>query len=328
MSIQKDSSTSKLTSSNLRDYSIGMVAVNKLRNSDIIEVAPLEKLTLLDGELTDHVEELSISGQSSTGSYNTQVKTTATIKAKWWPGENTNRRTPPDVRRGEKVRIIQFADDMTNFYWTTMEDSFQLRRLETSTMAWSADASNPPDPKNNNCYVSEVSTHDGLVSFTTSKANGEKFAYNVQINTKEGKVVITDDANNYIHINSNQDLIDLTNSRGTFLRLNGDDMQINVVGNLSIKVGGSSSTDVADSTNLTSGSSITNSSPTITEDGGNINLTGNISSSGGSHGGDGRMSMGGDVDMKNLDVTGDAKFSGVTYAKKVVSEEPIEAPNV
>lgn len=336
MSTLRDTASHELTQSNMRVYSLGTVAANKLRGSHVIEVTPIEKLPLLDGEITDHVEELTIDGQSSTGAYSTKVKTSATIQATWYPGENTNRRNAPDVRRGEIVNILQFADDMTQFYWTTLTDSFHLRRLETSTVALSGDPDNPPSEDLSNCYVFESSTHDGLVRLRTSQANGEPYAYDVEINTKAGTVTITDNANNYIHINSNQDLIDLTNGRGTFLRLNADDMEINVVNNLSINVGGKTSVNVADSIDTESGStitssaasSVTNKAPTIVEDGGNINLTGNVSSSGGSFGGTGKMDMGGDVTMQNLDVTGNANVSSVLHANKVISDQPIDAPNV
>lgn len=326
-------------------YSIGMVAANKLRGSSVIEVTPIEVTPLLSGELTDNVTEVELAGSDSLGqSYNVKSKMTASIQAHWIPMSDTNRLTAPDVRRGEVVAIYQFGDSDV-YHWACLRDMHYLRRLETVTYVFSADPNAPADPKADNCYYLEVSTHDGVVTFRTSKANGEPFAYTMQFNTKEGKVVLTDDIDNYFTIDSEQNLLEMRSSGGSFMQILDKDITINaegnytriVKGNVTETTEGSSSTntqgpvsnETASSMSNSAASSITNSAPAITEDAGSIALNGTISSGGGSFGGKGDVKMQGDVKIDGVvEADQGAVFGGTVKANQIISEQAVIAPNV
>lgn len=336
MSQPSDSKTEAQTASNLRLVSIGQVAANKLRGSWDIEVTLLEKLPFIEGENTDNAEEKIQSGKGLNGAaYSAKGFATTTVRATWWPGENTNRRTAPDVRRNEIVSVFQFGDSDA-YYWTTSKDGFHLRRLETVTYAWSADANNPPDPKKNNCYYFEVSTHDGLVTFHTSKANGERTTFDMQYNTKEGLFTLTDDEGNYFHINTDRAFIELRNSRGSLIQLNGENGLIKIPKNLTLDIGGdliqriagSVLTKAGNDVSTDAGSRVTTKAPSIVEDAANINMQGNISSGGGSFGGDGQMQIGGHIRAKTIETSGRVRVNDTLSAQHVQSDTAIDAPNV
>lgn len=210
----------RLSISKLRPYSIGIVASNKKLSSKTIDVTPVEELTMLDGELTANTVNLKATGKDANGrAYSSNVNTTVTIKADWLPMGSSNRFTAPDVRRGESVMIYQFGD-ADQYYWTTLKDDMKLRRLETVIYGFSGTSAEVDSFNPSNCYFLEVSTHRGAVTFHTSTANGEPYAYDVQINTKEGSVTITDDAGNKFLLDSKVDRLVMQNSTGSMVDVN------------------------------------------------------------------------------------------------------------
>lgn len=203
----------------LQPYSIGIVAANKLLDSKDIEVTPVEDMPGLSGEVTDNVVTYTASGVDAQGSaFKTNIDTTASIKATWLPIGCTNRKTAPDVRRGEYVMIYRFGDT-DKYWWVDMLQATTLRRLETVVFAISNNSQeNIPDDANST-YFFEMSTITKTITLHTSKNDGEPFAYDLQINAKEGKIVVQDDASNYFMMDSaNKQLI----------MSNGDDSCVNI----------------------------------------------------------------------------------------------------
>lgn len=199
-------------------YSIGIVAIDKPLNSEWIEVSPIEVLPMLDGEVTDHVVSVSASGQDASGrQYERSAKTTNTIKAKWIAFGQTNRMTPPDVRRGEKVRIYRLSDSDV-FYWSEFEHASNTRRLETVVQAYSGTRQENEVMKPENSYTQGVSTHEKWVNLiTTSKADGERWLYKVFVDAKNGQVWIKDDIGNEILLDSGEHRVKLKNASGSFI---------------------------------------------------------------------------------------------------------------
>ena len=202
-------------------YSLGIVAINKDLNSNIIEVTPIEKMNLVSGEVTDNADTLATSGKDADGNtYNSQVMLTNTITATWMPFGNGNRMTAPDVRRGERVQIFRLANS-EKFYWDTIENS-STRKLETVTYAYSGTKNENEQMNENNSYTQGVSTHDGFVNLiTTSKTNGEKFKYVISVDSKNGTVTIKDDVNNIIELISENSEIRIKNAAGSIFDLKG-----------------------------------------------------------------------------------------------------------
>lgn len=202
--------------SNLKVYSLAVVANNKPLDTNEIVATPIEKLTMLDGEIVSMPYDQEAAGNSVDGTaYQTKVKVDSAVRAKWMPWAGSNRRTAPDVRRGERVLLFQFADN-NDFYWTTMGLDDHLRKLET--VVWSISAT--PDEEADslapeNSYTLEMSSHTQTITLKTSKANGEYCVYALQMNLKEGRIVLTDDMDNEIEFNTAETLISMINADGT-----------------------------------------------------------------------------------------------------------------
>jgi len=208
------------TISKLTFYSLGLVAANKALNSHVIEVTPVEDFPMLNGEITDNIEKYTSSTKDAQGSAkNTEVNTTASVKAVWLPINNSNRKTSPDVRRGETVVLYKFGDS-DKYWWNTLFDDNKLRRLETVVYAFSNNSKENIADTAESTYYLEVSTHRKLMHIHTSKNDGEPFAYDVQIDAKNGVITITDDADNFIILNSKDRRLVLHNADGSVIDVN------------------------------------------------------------------------------------------------------------
>lgn len=205
--------------SGLRFYSIGRAANNKALNTKELEVTPIEQLSMLDGEIVSLPFDSEVSGQKADGSeYSAKVVLNTALTATWLP-MNSNRKSPPDIRRGERVVIWRYQDT-DQFYWTETGWDDHLRRLETVHYRWSATADEGADMEDpTNYYHLSVSTHEGLIHLETMLANGEKAKYALQINTKEGVVGLADDFGNFWQIESVEKIISIQNGDGSLWQL-------------------------------------------------------------------------------------------------------------
>lgn len=207
-------------SSKFRPYSAGVVAENKELSSNKVQVVPVEVLPMLDGELKSNPSPLESSGVDANGeNYELSLDTDIAIEAEWlrW---NTNRQTSPDVRRGERVMLWQYADT-DKFYWTSLGMDQHLRKLETVRYAISAtrdEAETELTP--DNTYSVEMSSHNKTITVKTCKADNEVNDYTLQINGKDGIVVIADDLGNYLQLESQENRITFKNADGTEWILN------------------------------------------------------------------------------------------------------------
>lgn len=208
-------------SSGFRFYSKATVAANKKRSSKLIEAVPIEDMPMLDGELSDNTVEYSAKGAGKDGenAFEHDLKTTASVEAEWLPWGSSNRITAPDVRRGAEVLLFKYKD-VDKYYWISLGDNRATTRLETVTHAWSNERKENVPLDASNTYWMEVSTHDKYIHLQTSKNDGEPFAYIVQINTKDGSVVMQDDVGNLFLIDSKNTHIRLQNKEKSFVDLN------------------------------------------------------------------------------------------------------------
>lgn len=223
--------------SKLHLYSYGIVAANKSLKSNNIQVTPIEKLQMTDGELTDNLTTANTSVVDADGaSTDTTTYQSATLTARWLPF-SSNRKTSPDVRRGEKVCIWKFAD-ADKYYWSELEYEGKFRKLETVIYAFSATMNEGDDEAADTTYFFEISTHNKQVRFHTSMANSEPYSYDFLLNTGEGQFQFMDNIENIFFLDSAAKQWVLKNAEGSFINLNGKDLQINVVGDFTTKVGG------------------------------------------------------------------------------------------
>lgn len=201
-------------------YSIGIVAANKPLKSRHIEVTPMEDSPMLDGEITDNQDKYESKGSNSEGqAFEVSLKTTASIRALWVPFGDTNRKTAPDVRRGERVAIYRFGD-ADEYFWTTMTHHEKIRRLETVVYAFSNNSKENIENDSSSTYYFEISTHTKLITFHTAKNDGEFCSYNFQVNTKLGNFTFEDDIGNFIFLDSKEKQIKMKNIDDSFVDIN------------------------------------------------------------------------------------------------------------
>lgn len=192
--------------SKFKAYSIGIVAENKALNSREVEVVPIEDSITLDGEFSAESRDYITKGVTDEEiPYDLEIGTTISINATWLPINSSNRHTAPDVRRGERVILYRFGDN-DEFWWSTLRDNLELRKLETVIYAFSGTKVEGAPVNADNYYFLEISTHKKLVNFSTSKADGETWRYNIQINTEPGQgfIKIEDDDGQFIILDSKE----------------------------------------------------------------------------------------------------------------------------
>lgn len=216
---------------------VGVVAADKGINDISIEVVVPE----LNPSLTGQVG-VATSSQSVTltdlngGQINSTVTTKTTITAYYY-GNNTNRTFPPDVVKGEQVRIIRFSNS-DKYYWESMGRDDGLRKTETLRFEVK-DRQNFNDPSDDShTYSIELdSKRAGHVRILTSKGNGEPYAYTLLFDTKNGKVQLSDDIGNAFTIDSANSKVIVRNSKSAFLMLNGLDAIFAAPRDVTIKAG-------------------------------------------------------------------------------------------
>lgn len=216
--------------SEFRCVAMGISAENKTLGVLTLKVTPHEKLSMMDGEVADKVDTVQYNGVNSRGEAQAGTSFVGqTIEAYWLP--ESNRVTAPDIRRGERISLWQFAGN-DKWYWQDMGLDKDQRRLETVTYAISADPSAPMAADLSNCYFLEISGHNKTVTFSTSKSNGEIVKYNTQYDMANGHVVTEDDLGNYNLFDSKNTNLRSQNANGTFVELNKQDINMSAPQNI------------------------------------------------------------------------------------------------
>lgn len=206
--------------SNFQKVSMGIVLADKPADSWEIEVKPHETNGLSDGIAPVDKSTTEVTGVNNTGeSYSETVTASHGILAKWYP-DQANRISAPDVKAGEIVELWKYADS-DQYYWRSSNLNHENRDKETITIA----AANKPKKDkvkldSSNSYFMEMCTRTKQVTLKTNKNDGEKFAYTIQVNTKSGAVVITDDVGNYIQLDSSENTIELLSNAGSSIKVN------------------------------------------------------------------------------------------------------------
>jgi len=209
-----------LDQSKFKFYSFAIVANNKAMSETKIQATPIESMPMLDGEIVSLPVEEEIDGQDAEGqAYQSKVTTDTAVEAEWFPFGTTNRRTPPDVRRGEEVMLFSYADT-DKFYWMTTGRKDHLRKLETVIYTFSATTDEDADSTDpENCYTFEVSSHDGRITMRTTKQHKEFCEYAFQFDLNAGTVLLADDLGNEFFFDSKNTLLRLENADGTKIEL-------------------------------------------------------------------------------------------------------------
>lgn len=209
-------------SNNLRTY-IGIVAETKELESRIAKINCPEITPTLSGPISDRTKRESVELMDVNGNkYNTIVHTTNTITAEYWGGD-TNRVYPPDIVKGEVVIIYQYANSDT-YYWDSISHSDDLRCRERYRIACANSPNTTKVLSDDNTYWFEIDTINKRVTIGTSDGDGEKFIYRLLIDPSNTKFHVYDNIGNEIYLNSEESIVRLQNSKGSFISANALDV--------------------------------------------------------------------------------------------------------
>lgn len=222
--------------SQLQIFSYGVAASNKELSSHDLEITPMEQASLVNGELTQAATEDTVSGKDADGaSFEASTNTSATVTARWLPF-SSNRKTPPDIRRGEKVAIWRFGD-ADKYYWSELEYEAKLRKLETVVYSYSNTQVEDEEATSETTYYFEISTHTKVIKVHTSQSDGEPFGYDIVLNTKDGNFTIMDTIENYFRLDSQEHQLILSNADKSYFEINKEDINLYAIRDFNIFAG-------------------------------------------------------------------------------------------
>ena len=203
---------------------IGVVAADKQPNDITIEVTVIELVPALTGQVNTQTNTQTVTLSDLNGaSINSSITTKTTITAYYYGGD-TNRPFPPDVVRGEQVKILQYANN-DRYYWMSMGRDDQLRYTETyrTEVKNRKNFSDPSD--DNHTYSIELDTKRSQhIRLLTSNGNGEKHVYVLLLDAGASRIQLSDEIGNSLTMDSEKSKVILRNSSKSFLMLNGQDI--------------------------------------------------------------------------------------------------------
>ncbi len=315
-------------------YSLGIVTEDKARGSDTIKVSPIEEFNFTDGLLSAATVKQNVSLPDAKGTMtSSNVTSTVVITADWIPFGESNRMTAPDVIKNETVMIFRYADT-DEYHWTTIFREPGIRRQETVTYMFG----NIKDPlkafDKESSYWFEVSTHDKYVHLHTAKNDGEPFAYDIILDTKNGTVELTDDIQNFIKLDSKESDITVETNKTINLNatskvtVNTTDCEVNA-SNTCVVNTTTATVNASDSLNVNSPESNFSGNVTIQDNlkvvktisgTGGIAVTdpSNLSGTGGAASFEGTIKVTGDVDAtNNISAGGDITAGGTVHGTNI-----------
>lgn len=192
----------------------GIVLEDKLPNVETLSVQLLEINPFTDGKVEVQTDTIDV-GDSATDTFET-VEVSNAIEATYF-SFLTNRAYAPDVKKNEQVLVFRYADSQ-NYYWFPLGRDDHLRRTERVTIRASNNLTVPQGLSDNNSYTLELDTkYQGHILLKTSKTSGEKYQYQIKIDTQKNTIQICDDKNNQILLDSNVPRVLLTNNNGSMV---------------------------------------------------------------------------------------------------------------
>lgn len=212
--------------SNFRYVGIGQAVKDKVEDSFDLEITMVESMPSLEGDYNEkekiNLEYTDVKGNTT----NVNLDKGKSVTAKWIGLYNSNRITAPDVVIGEMVHLFQQGGN-DEYFWSSIGTN--MRKKEKVIYYFSnKDASAVNAAKGEEGYYLMVDTKNKELVLHTSNNDGEASAYDVVINTEEGKVTLVDFQGNYFELISPEGKLNI--------RIN-QDITISHDNNMNIKTG-------------------------------------------------------------------------------------------
>jgi len=211
----------------LHIHSTGVVAAAKSTNSNEIQVVLRELNQYMSGQVEVDPKSIEYKGETADGEQiQDKVVNNSTVSAIWLP-HGSNRVTPPDVQKGERVEIWRVGDE-DKYYWCEMGLDDHLRRLETVVIAISGSPATTEnkDIGDGDWYFIEWSSHKKHMMMSNSKANGEVVQYVAKFDYGEGKFSVADDLGNNIVLDSVNALWQMINTDKSMFKIDKKNVEI------------------------------------------------------------------------------------------------------
>lgn len=206
----------------LEYFSMGKVAEHLKPNETRIEVVPVDKQPFTQGALVADAKEVKASTTNAVGDQYTASTLASKAITADWIGDSGNRVTPPNVRRGDEVRLYRNSDS-DQYFWEAVNRDPSRRRLEKAK--WRFSGTNDETVKkldDTNSYTIDVDGETGAITVRTSTANGEVAPIAVQLNGMKGFVAIEVGEGNFIEIVHDKDgKVRIFNNRDSSFVLDG-----------------------------------------------------------------------------------------------------------
>lgn len=235
-------------------YSVGVLTTDIVNGNNVASVWPHEKVPVMPKKEivstyfdNDQYGQFTHKGVDSQGrSYEANVKADTSMRAKFL-SDDRNQISIPLLRQGERVMLYRLKGS-DEFYWKPLNSDGRLAESDSVVKAYAATNKDEPggyegDPEK--AYITSISPANKEISIVTSQANGEPCGYFIQVNTKEGAVVVQDTLGNIIQMDSVGHRITLRNADDTLIDLNRQDIKVHCLGNAEFKIGGNLVWDIA-----------------------------------------------------------------------------------
>jgi len=216
---------------------VGYAAADKAANSISLEVMIPEMTPSVTGTLTNTTSSQAVQLQDINGNtVNSSVTTGNTVTADYMGG-SSNRKYPPDVVKGEQVKVTKFAN-ADKYYWESMGRDDTKRMNETYRVDAANRSSFSAPLDDSNTYSMEIDTKRAKhIRLKTSNGTGESFTYQLILDGANSQAQLTDDQGNSVLINSSSQQIIIRNNKQAFIMLNGEDIIVGAPRDITFKAG-------------------------------------------------------------------------------------------
>jgi len=196
--------------------SVGIAVTDITTGNNILTVFPVEYLSEysgvlegIDGDtLVDKATTVIKSGNSLlSGSAIKQY----TIEAEW-RGDGGNRVTPPNIKKGETVRLYKVGQ-ANKWYWEAGKYESDLRRKETVVHVYGNTDTHGETLNNENSYYTVIDTVNKRLHIHTSMNDGEVTTFDITLDTMKGILEVVDGNKNYIRHNAKDGTLETNHTK-------------------------------------------------------------------------------------------------------------------
>ncbi len=198
-------------------YAIGYVTADKVEDSLDITVYPVSNIPTRSGDLSDNLEEVSALTDMDGGAISVVIDKTDKITCTWYNDGDSNLLSPPMVTKGEIVKVYRIAGQNI-FRWKTMFNKPEYRKREKHLLFFSNKGHivDTAEEALNLGYFLLIDTINKKITLHTSDNDGELCTYDLQLDTKKGRLLLIDGRKNSVELASHKDgLIINTNDHVT-----------------------------------------------------------------------------------------------------------------